>query len=130
MSQENVENIRQGFDAFNRGDLDHVLDQMSEDVVTYRGTPLGDTFYGKDGFLDAATDWVEGFAAWSVIPEEFIDADDHVVVRVRQEARGEQGGAPVTAMFWFMYTLRDGRIVRLGMYADRDEALEAAGLRE
>jgi hypothetical protein len=45
---------------------------MSEDFVTQ--TPLGDTFYGKAGFLDAVTDWVEGFAAWSITPEEFIDA--------------------------------------------------------
>src|SRR5215211_5292711 len=130
MSLENVENIRQGFEAFNRGDLGHVLDQLSEDVVTYRGTPFGDTFTGKDGFLDVAADWVEGFADWSVTPEEFIEAGDQVVVRVAQEAHGEQGGAPVTAVFWFVYTLRDGQIVRLGMFAEKAEALEAAGLSE
>jgi ketosteroid isomerase-like protein len=29
-----------------------------------------------------------------------------------------------------VWTFRDGRIARLEMYADRDDALEAAGLRE
>ena len=130
MSEENVENIRAGFKAFNGGDFDHVLDQMSEDVVTYRGTPFGDTYYGKEGFLDVAADWLEGFADWSITPEEFIDAGDQVVVRAAQEARGEEGGTPVTASFWFLYTLRDGHIVRLGMFTTEDEALEAVGLRE
>jgi ketosteroid isomerase-like protein len=74
--------------------------------------------------VDPSASW------WSVTPEEFIDAGDQVVVRVAQEAHGEQGGAPVKAVFWFVYTVGDGQIVRLGMFAEKGEALEAVGLRE
>jgi ketosteroid isomerase-like protein len=130
MSQENVELVRRGYEALNRGDLGLLLDQLDDDVVTYRGTPLGDTFYGKEGYLTAAADWVEDFAEWSITPEDFIDAGDHVVVRVAQEARGDHSGVRVTAVYWFVHTVREGQIVRFGMFVTKDEALEAAGLRE
>jgi|SRR6185295_201356 len=130
MSQENVEIVMGGYEAFNRGELNQVLDLMSDDHVTYRGQPFGDTFHGKEGYLSATADWTEGFTEWSVTPQEFIDAGDNVVVRMEQAARGEQSGAPVTASFWFVHSITDGKQVRLGMYVSESEALEAAGLRE
>jgi hypothetical protein len=130
MSQENVEIVRQGYEAFNRGDLDQVLDQMSEDLVTYRGAGFGDTFHGKQGYLKVTAEWTENFSEWSVAPKEFIDAGDHVVVRVAQEARGEQSGARVSGEFWFVHTLAQGKIIRFGMFASKREALKAAGLSE
>ena len=62
--------------------------------------------------------------------EEFIDAGDHVVVRVTQEGRGGGSGVPVTGTFWFVYGLRDGRLVTWDMYATAEMALEAVGLRK
>jgi ketosteroid isomerase-like protein len=64
-----------------------------------------------------------------VIPEEYIDAGDRVLVRVRQMARGEASGIPVEGEFWFVFETRGKRIVKLSFYSRRDEALEAAGLR-
>ena len=130
MSEENVELVRGNYDAFNRGNLTQVLDAMSDDHVTYRGQPFADTFHGKEGFLKATADWTEGFSDWSVTPEEFIDAGDHVIVRMVQEGRGEQSSAPVTASFWFVHSITDRKQVRLGMYMNENEALEAAGLSE
>jgi ketosteroid isomerase-like protein len=130
MSRENVELVMETYDAFNRGELNQVLDAMSDDHVTYRGQPFADTFHGKEGFLEATADWTEGFSDWSVTPEEFIDAGDHVVVQMVQEARGEQSSAPVTGSFWFVHSIAAGKQVRLGMYMRESEALEAAGLRE
>jgi ketosteroid isomerase-like protein len=43
---------------------------------------------------------------------------------------GSQSSAPIEADFWFLYGFRDGRVVRLDMYAREAQALEAAGLRE
>jgi ketosteroid isomerase-like protein len=37
---------------------------------------------------------------------------------------------PVEVMFWFVYTLRDAKIIRCEMFQDRAEALEAVGLSE
>jgi ketosteroid isomerase-like protein len=130
MSQENVEIVRRGWEAFERGDLTGVLDTMSDDVVTVRVGLDNVTYYGKEGYLELTADWNEGFAEWLATAEEFIDAGDCVVVRNHQIARGEASGVPVESDFWFVYTIGRGKIVRQDMYASKAEALEAAGLRE
>jgi ketosteroid isomerase-like protein len=130
MSQENVEIVRGGFDAFQEGDVSQWLDLMADDLVTYRAEPDGATYHGKEGFLQATADWTEDFSEWSVIPEEFIDAGDRVLVRVRQLARGEASGIPVEGEFWFVIEMRGGRAAKVSFYIRRGEALEAAGLEE
>jgi uncharacterized protein len=130
MSQESVEIVRGGFDAFQEGDLAQMLDLMADDLVTYRADPDGATYHGKEGFLRATAEWTEDFSEWSVIPEEFIDAGDRVLVRVRQTARGQASGIPVEGEFWFVIEMRGTRVAKLSFYLRRGEALEAAGLRE
>ena len=53
-----------------------------------------------------------------------------VIVRIHQTATGTQSGAPIEGDFWFLYTFRDRKVVRLEMYIREAQALEAAGLRE
>jgi ketosteroid isomerase-like protein len=71
---------------------------------------------------------LEGFDQFSASPEEFTDAGDLVVVRVRQRARGQSSGAPVEANFWFVHTLSGGKVTRLNMFSFKAQAFEAAGL--
>jgi ketosteroid isomerase-like protein len=130
VSREYVEIVRGGFDAFQEGNLSQMLDLMADDLVTYRSDPDGATYHGKEGFLRATADWTEDFSEWSVIPEEFIDAGECVLVRVRQLARGEASGIPVEGDFWFVFEMRGRRVAKLSFYLRRGEALEAAGLRE
>jgi ketosteroid isomerase-like protein len=65
-----------------------------------------------------------------VIPEEFIDAGDRVLVRVRQMARGEASGVPVEGEFWFVFEMSGMKVAKLSFYVRRGEAHEAAGLSE
>ena len=130
MSQENVEIVRRGWDAWERGDLSAVLQMMSDDLVTHRAPPFGDARHGPKGFLEVNRDWMEGFAEWSVTPTDYLDAGDRVVVRTAQKARGKESGVPVAAVFWFVFALRDGKVVRIDIHAEEAAALEAAGLRE
>ena len=46
---------------------------------------------------------------------------------LRQVGRGKGSGAPVEMTMGWLYTFRDGRIIRVRMFADRGEALAAAG---
>jgi hypothetical protein len=48
----------------------------------------------------------------------------------RQRGRGAGSGAGAELELANTITLRDGKIVQLVLYRDRDEALEVAGLRE
>jgi ketosteroid isomerase-like protein len=130
MSQENLALVRSGFSAFEQGDLSRMLDLMADDFVTYRADPDGATYHGKEGFLEAAADWTEGFSEWAVVPEKFIDAGDFVVVHVRQIVRGETSGISVEGAFWFVFEVHDASITRLSFYVREIEALEAVGLPE
>ncbi len=132
MSQENVELVRRGFEAWETGDLAGLLALLDPDLVTRRLAPMPDpgTWSGPQGLLDVAAEWMETFAEFTMTGEEFIDGGDIVVVRVAQGGRGADSGVPVTATFWFVYALRDRKIVSLDMYGSRAQAVEAAGLRE
>jgi hypothetical protein len=51
------------------------------------------------------------------------------VVRIRQGGRGKQSGVEVEMPpYWQVYRLRDDRAVRIEVYRDQAEALEAVGL--
>jgi uncharacterized protein len=128
MSQENVEVVRRGHQAWERGDIAEVIRMFDESAVTR--PIIGPERRGPQGMLETAADWVEGFDEFTMIGDEFIDAGDDVVVRVRQEARGVSTGVPVRVTFWFVYSLRDAKIIRFEMFQDRATALEAVGLSE
>jgi ketosteroid isomerase-like protein len=130
MSRESVELVRRVWETWERGDLTGWLDLVSDDLVTRRVGLDNATYHGKEGFLESASEWSEGFAEWSVAAEEFIDAGDRVVVRNHQSARGEASGVPVETDFWFVHTVRQDKVVQVDMFVDEQEALEAAGLSE
>jgi ketosteroid isomerase-like protein len=54
-----------------------------------------------------------------------------VLVFAQESGRGKDSGIEVRSRrITGVYELRDGKIVRFKAYLDRDEALQAAGLRE
>ncbi len=131
MSRENVELVRRAFDAWEQNDLQAMLDLMADDFVTYRSTPDGASYHGKEEFFRATADWIEGFSEWSVRPEAFIDAGDQVVVRVRQIARSKTSGVRIEEDWWFVYEIRDANTIsKLSYFSSQQQALEAAGLSE
>lgn len=64
-------------------------------------------------------------------PERIIDLDDdRVLVLDLQTGRGKNRGIAVEHETAWLFTLREGEIVRLEGYWDRAQGLEAAGLSE
>jgi ketosteroid isomerase-like protein len=86
------------------------------------------TFVGVEEINRWIAEWLESFDNWSIEIEETLDAGDLVVTIVRQRGKAKHGGPPVEQRLAQVWTFRDGLIARMNMYADRDEALEAAGL--
>ena len=61
--------------------------------------------------------------------ERFVDLDDErVLVLVTAHATGRGSGIPLEWPVAHEFTIRDGVLVRFKVYANRDEALRAAGL--
>jgi ketosteroid isomerase-like protein len=136
MSQENVEIVRRGFELFVVGDLEAVAGLLSEEaeVPDAAGVAASDaaegTRRGPQGFIDSSQAAFEAFEDYSVEALEFIDAGDAVVVPVRISGRGRASRVDVETHLTQVWTLCDGKIVRGEVYRTRDDALEAAGLRE
>ena len=60
-----------------------------------------------------------------VVPREFVDAGDRVVVATLIRGRGRGSGVEVEARFYNVYTVRGGKVVRMDEFTTRTEALEA-----
>src|SRR5512133_13441 len=137
MSEENVELARRGYEAFARGDLDAVLGLLDSHIevrpggILSTGEIMGEGPYrGHAGFLKYAEQWLEPWEEYQLIPEEFIDAGDRVVVIYRAVGRGKGSGIEIESRQAHVWTIRDGKAVRWEIFARREEALRAAGLRE
>jgi ketosteroid isomerase-like protein len=74
--------------------------------------------------------WESEWDEYEVTPEEFVDMGDRVVVTLHFRGRGRGSGIEIDARFHEDYTVRDDKIVRMDEFAERSEALEAAGLSE
>ncbi len=138
MSRENVEIVRRLYDEWGEGRFDTALHLFDPDVeYTRSGTEYGLTALGLTGewrgleaMTRAALEWIQTFDRLRVQAERFIEAGDSVVVFTRHSGNAKESGLPIEAQFADVLTLRDGLVVRLDQYRDREEALEAVGLRE
>jgi ketosteroid isomerase-like protein len=112
-------------------DFTAALLSFDEEVVLRRVSPLPDpgTWTGREGLLELIADWMEDLDDFQMRAEEYLDGGgDIVIVRVVQEGRGAISGAPVEATFWFVYEVRESKVIRLDMYGDKADAYEAEGL--
>jgi ketosteroid isomerase-like protein len=130
MTEENVEVVRSILANWARGDYSSV--DWADPNIAFSGPLDAGTTRGID---ELGRRWGEFLGAWdqfATTPERFIDmGDDRVLVLVRFEGRGRVSGAPATGFSGGqLFTLRDGKVVRLVVYSTRAEALEAAGLSE
>ena len=131
MSQENVEIVRQTWNAYSERGIEAVLDYVAEDWV---GEAFPDgvegPWEGKAGVLERYRVFT---AAWQDLvfePVEFIDAGDNVVAVVAMRGSGKASGAPLDITAAYVYEIRDGEIVRDRPFTSWGQALEAVGLRE
>jgi hypothetical protein len=133
VSRENVEVVRRAIDAFNRGELEALAE-----VVDFYDPEI--EYHEDPGFLEAgvyrgpgalAAHWrqfLDAFEDYRFEIEELLDAGDDVVVLTHQLGRGKGSGIEVDMRNAWVFTLRDGKLARIRPYADRAEALAAAGL--
>jgi ketosteroid isomerase-like protein len=133
MSQENVEIVRQAFEAFSERDRDAWF-SLCDDAL--EAVPSGDwpetaTIRGPeaawDFFLQAEEPWETG--AYQLA--EMIDADeDRVVAHQVRDMRGKESGVTVRYDYWAVFRVHAGKVIRVEYFGTRVGAVEAAGLAE
>jgi uncharacterized protein len=127
MSVENVATVRTAYEAFRRGDLGAVAEHFAEDAEweTPESLPLGGLVSGRDAIIENFSQIPSYWSAFSVDPEEYIDAGDHVVVTGVQSATGP--GGSFESRYLHLFKLTDGKVVRGEFIGDTAKARDALG---
>jgi ketosteroid isomerase-like protein len=128
--RDHVELTRQGFEAFNRGEMEAVVEFLHPEVEIHASADVGEpgTYHGRDGFLEWNRIWMEAWDEFRVELEEIEEIDgENVLVHVTQSGRGRGSGLEVSQRVTYLFTVRDGYAARLHIYGRRADALAAIG---
>ena len=133
MSDANVEIVRRVYDALADPGED-VIALWDPDVEFDVSRDIWGAVMGGGHYrgVEGVRAWMlDLYAAWEQLDidlEELIEAGDDVVAVIRVAGRGRVSGIEMEYRPAGVWTIRDGRIVRVVWFVDRDDALEAAGI--
>ncbi len=140
MSQENVENARAAFAAWNarpgEPDLAAVFAHFHPELVYHprADEPDPSPHVGRDAYERLVRGFLDSFSEVTIEVLELIDAGDHVIVSTVLHAvlHGQESpsDAGVSDTYVFVFKSRDGLVVEGWEYRTKQEALEAVGLSE
>jgi ketosteroid isomerase-like protein len=147
MSQENVDLMRRVFEKASgrAGPTAGALDALDADSMTVifktldpeiefhedPRFPEAGVYRGIEAVRDYWDRFGESFDEFSFEAEDVVDLEEaRVLVLLRLRTRGRDSGATAESRVGWIYTIRDGLTVRIDAFLDRDDAVEAAGLRE
>ena len=125
---DNVAVVRRAMDAFERADLDGVLEAFSADCEfdfsNSRG-PLSGVYRGRDEARAFLSSFLEPWATLETTTELVEIADARVLTVTEIRTRGQGSGAEVNATGALIWTIRDGEVAAAKMYQSKADALEA-----
>jgi ketosteroid isomerase-like protein len=128
MSGENVEFLRRGYEALQRGDTE-AFEAMSRERLdpdfSFHSHWAGRVFEGFAGVQEWMSDLRHTWDDYDQEIEEIVDLGDYVLAVGRASARGAGSGVPVTQEFAVVWTFEGERAIRARSFASRAEALKA-----
>jgi ketosteroid isomerase-like protein len=134
MSQENVELARESFRRFQAEDpgwVEWVDPDIGWDFSAYPLADLPTVGRGRDALLkEVLATYYSGWRDLRQEIREVIDAGDDVIVVIHETARLLGSDAALEREVSHVWTVREGKWIFWRLFATREEALEAAGLRE
>ena len=129
MSEENLEIVRETFRLFNADDLDGLRAHLDPRIAMWgpEGWPEPGPEHGHDGVVRQFERLGADYDQRGSELLELIDAGEWVVGHFRWNTRGRASGIATTAEMWFVYRFREGKIVEIRYFWEREDALAAAG---
>jgi ketosteroid isomerase-like protein len=131
MSDKNVELVRQSYEAWNRGDLEWLLDHLTPDHEFRTAQLFPDTeavYRGREGFKRF---WNTFRQPWETLRIEIERVEpvghDRVLALFTFHGRGRDG-LEATLEFANLFTVKNGLASRNVALPDWQQALDAAGL--
>ena len=127
MSQENVQALREGYEAFGRGDIDAAFATFADDIV-WKGNsdlvPAGGTYHGID---EIKSKWLPEFGAnfqdFRQEIQEVIDAGEYVIVL--GTSRATVAGQQIKDSFCHVWKFSGDKATEATFFGDNAQVLQA-----
>jgi ketosteroid isomerase-like protein len=131
MSQSDIENVRARYEAVRRGDRSALFRDVQPgfSLKTPDRVPGAGTYLGSEEAARFMEDLWEPFEEVIAEPREVLQNGDLVVALVTVRSRHKGSSAFVEIHVATLWTMRDGKPLKMEMYPEPEKALEAAGLR-
>jgi ketosteroid isomerase-like protein len=132
MSQADIETLRVGYEAVSRGDWDAATRFAHPEFELHPADRVVNpgTYRGPEEVRRFFEDLFEPFEEVVIEPEEFFERGDQIAVFVLTRFRPTGSIAVVENRIGHLWTMREGKAMRLEIFPRREDALEAAGLPE
>jgi ketosteroid isomerase-like protein len=85
------------------------------------------TYTGVDGLVEGWQDWLAPWSSYKAAFEDLVEIGDDVVTLVRLVGETKHGGVVIEQAGAGVWTIRDGKVVKLAFHLDRRSALESVG---
>lgn len=124
MAASNLDVIRQGYDAFNRGDIASAVGQIDPEIVWHDASEVPGARMRRG--VDEVRAFLESIhRIWDeprFDPEELEAAGDTVIAMVRFSGRGSGSGAEVATELAHSFQFEGGRVRSVVTYFEREQA--------
>src|SRR5436190_11045033 len=124
---DDVATLRHAYEALNHGDVDGALSALDRDAewAEHSDLPEADVYRGRTAIRAFLCSFLESWEEFHQETEDLLPGDGCVLILLRSKVRGKGSGIEVEARYAHLWTMRQGRGVRVDAYFDRDEALRA-----
>jgi ketosteroid isomerase-like protein len=129
MSATDVETIRRGVAALNRGDVDGMSATVDPDVelVPLRAVLDGTSYRGHAGLRRWMDDMVEDWTKFELTLDEVRElGPGRVLVRATLRLRGRSSGVALDSPGAWLCDMRGAKIARIQFFASSEDALAAS----
>jgi len=128
VARSNVEVIRPIYEEWGRGNWKPYFDVYHPDMEwgwSSEFLGLGGVFKDRETPNPRLLAWLSGWERWRAEADEFLEFGDYVVVLATYRGRGKGSGVEISTEGAHVFKVRDGKVVRLEIFASREMAIES-----
>jgi uncharacterized protein len=127
----NTDTLKQGYEAFGRGDLDGAAENFADDIRWENPEapqiPNSGVTQGRDAVKELFADLGNYWESFTITPDEYIESGDTVVVLSHSEAKGKDTGKEVKLPWVHVWRFSDGKATEVQALTDTALAADALG---
>ncbi len=122
MSQQNVEMLKQSYQAFGRGDIPAVMEIMTPEtewIIPAGNAAQGGTYRGPDKIVEGVFMPIgDLYDDFEVKVREFVDGGNRVIMLGNYSGKGKATGKPLDSPFVHVAEVRNGKVTRFEEFSD------------